>query len=182
MNDKQIYAIDDKHVYMIGKYGPVIRKDEDGTTSFIPVKKDLDILKIQNNSYTLEEMIDKSAVNNSKILGKFKDNDVILKKGKYGNYIQCDGKNYSVKHVKKKMEHITLKDVLGVLNGKTNSNTNVLLCLTPNISIRKGKYGDYIFYKTEKMQKPRFLNLKKKNWRNIANDELLNWIKNEYNI
>ena len=28
------------------------------------------------------------------------------------------------------------------------------------MNIRKGKFGDYIFYKTEKMKKPRFLKLK----------------------
>ena len=97
MNDKQVYNIDDKHVYMIGKYGPVIRKDEDGATTFITVKKDLDIEKIKNGTYTLEEMIEKN-VNNNKILGKFKNEDVILKKGKFGLYIQCDGKSYSIKY------------------------------------------------------------------------------------
>ena len=180
MDDKQVFRIDDKHVYMIGKYGPVIRKEEGDETSFISVKKDLDIIKIQNNDYILKEMIDTSFTNNNIILGKFKENDVLLKKGKFGNYIQCDGTNYSIKHVKKKMENITLKDVLGVLNGVKNN--NVLLSLSNNISIRKGKYGDYIFYKTDNMKKPKFLNLKKKDWRNIPNDELLAWIRNEYNI
>ena len=179
MNDKQVYNIDDKHVYMIGKYGPVIRKDEDGVTTFITVKKDLDIEKIKNNGYKLDEMIEKN-VNNNKILGKFKNEDVILKKGKFGLYIQCNGKSYSIKHVKKKMEKIQLEDVLGVLKG--NKNSNILLTINDNLSIRKGKYGDYIFYKTQTMSKPKFLNLKKKDWRKMVKDELLLWIKNEYNI
>ena len=179
MNDKQVYNIDDKHVYMIGKYGPVIRKDEDGITTFITVKKDLDIEKIKNNGYKLDEMIEKN-VNNNKILGKFKNEDVILKKGKFGLYIQCNGKSYSIKHLKKKMEKIQLEDVLGVLKG--NKNSNILLTINDNLSIRKGKYGDYIFYKTQTMSKPKFLNLKKKDWRKMVKDELLLWIKNEYNI
>ena len=31
--------------------------------------------------------------------------------------------------------------------------------ITEDVSIRKGKYGYYIFYKTKKMKKPRFLKL-----------------------
>ena len=30
----------------------------------------------------------------------------MLKKGKYGLYVSCNGKNYSVKHLKKKMERV----------------------------------------------------------------------------
>ena len=32
--------------------------------------------------------------------------------------------------------------------------------LTDNASIRKGKYGAYVFYKTATMKKPSFLNIK----------------------
>ena len=178
MDHREMFNIDDHHVYMIGKYGPVIRKDLDGETTFLSVKKDLDIEKIKSGSYTLEQMVEPKKSNI--ILGKFKNNDVFLKKGKYGMYVQCNGESYSIKHIKKKMEKVVLKDVLGVLEGKKN--TNVLLEINSDLSIRKGKYGDYIFYKKENMKKPKFLNLKKKKWRNIPADELLVWIQNEYNI
>ena len=178
MSDKQIYKIDENHRYMIGKYGPVIRKDEDGETSFINVKKDLDLDKIKNNEYTLEEMIEKTSSNI--ILGKYKNNDVILKKGKFGLYLNCDGNNYSIKHIKKNMKKIVLEDVLGVLSGKKNP--NLLLEINKNVSIRKGKYGAYIFYKTESMKKPRFLKLKKLEWEEKTKEEIEEWIMNEYNI
>ena len=51
--------------------------------------------------------------------------------------------------------------------------------INDDLSIRNGKYGDYIFYKTPNMNKPRFLNLKKKDWREMVKDELILWIKNE---
>lgn len=178
MNHREMYNIDQHHVYMIGKYGPVIKKEINGTTSFITVKKSLDIEKVKNNEYKLEDMIEKTC--SHIILGKLKDNDVTLKKGKFGPYVNYKNKNFSIKHIKKRIEKITLEDVLGVLNGKRN--TNILLKINEELSIRSGKYGDYIFYKRENMKKPRFLNLKKKNWKNLPKDELLIWIKNEYNI
>jgi DNA topoisomerase I len=181
MNEKQVYKIDEHHCYMIGKFGPVIRKDIDGETSFINVKKDLDIEKIRNGDYTLEEMIEITNKIGHIILGKYKNNDVILKKGKFGMYINSDGKNYSIKHIKKSMEKIVLKDVLGVLKGESK-NSNILLELRKNLSIRKGKYGPYIFYKIDGTIKPRFLKLKNIDWKQMDKNDIITWIENEYNI
>lgn len=179
MDQKQIYAIDDQHTYMIGKFGPVIKKDVDGEITFLNVKKELNIEDIKSGSYTLEEMIEEKKVH--EVLGKYKNNDVFLKKGKFGLYISCNGNNYSIKYIKKKQDKITLEDVLGVLQGK-NGNSNILKQVSPTVSIRKGKYGEYIYYKTETMTKPKFLKLKNILWKNLTNKEILNWMQNEYNI
>ena len=37
------------------------------------------------------------------------------------------------------------------------ANSNIVREINAEMSVRKGKYGDYIFYKTGKMKKPRFL-------------------------
>ena len=134
---------------------------------------------IKSGTYSLEEMIEEKK--GHKVLGKYKNNDVFLKKGKFGLYVSCNGKNYSIKYIKKKQDKITLNDVLGVLEGKS-SNSNILKQVSPHVSIRKGKYGEYIYYKTENMTKPRFLKLKNILWKNLTNKEILNWIQNEYNI
>lgn len=99
-NHREMFQIDEFHVYMIGKYGPVIKKEKDGDTTFISVKKDLDVEKIKNNLYCLDEMIEPQQQHIT--LGTYKDNDVYLKKGKFGFYINHNGKNYSIKHIKKK--------------------------------------------------------------------------------
>ena len=174
-NDKGVYKIDEHHCYMIGKYGPAIRKDVDGETSFINVKKDLDIDKLKIISIA-KDIIEKKFKYNFR---KYKNNDVILKKGKFGLYVTCNGNNYSIKHVKKKMDKIKLSDVLEVFNKK---NSNMLMELNNDLSIRKGKYGAYIFYKTEKMNKPRFLKIKDLNWNKMEKNEILDWISNIYNI
>ena len=41
----------------------------------------------------------------------------------------------------------------------SKNNTNILRDISKDISIRKGQYGHYIFYKTSNMNKPRFIKL-----------------------
>jgi DNA topoisomerase-1 len=81
-------------------------------------------------------------------------------KGKYGMYINCNGKNSSISHIKKELDDVTLEDVKGVLNGKKSENKSILKVVTSEISVRKGKFGPYVFYKTDKMKKPRFIPMK----------------------
>ena len=50
-------CIDEKHEYTIGKYGPVIKCTEIGEVSFKNVKKDLDINKLRNGEYKLQDII-----------------------------------------------------------------------------------------------------------------------------
>ena len=78
--------------------------------------------------------------------------------GKYGAYINYNGKNMSISHIKK--EKITLTDVLELLKVKKKSGGNILKVVTEEISVRKGKFGPYVFYKTNKMKKPRFIPMK----------------------
>ena len=160
---RETYKIDKHHVYMIGRYGPVIKCEKDGETTFKNVKKDLDIEKLKNGEYKLKDVLDTTKKSgNKKCLGEFKGNEVYLMNGKYGAYINCNGKNSSISHIKKDKDDITLKDVLDVLNGKKPQNSSVLKVISAEISVRKGKYGPYVFYKTNKMKKPRFINMKGK--------------------
>ena len=57
-NGKKGYSIDEHHTYMIGKYGPVIKYEKDGETKFKNVKKDIDIEKLKNNEYKLEDLLE----------------------------------------------------------------------------------------------------------------------------
>lgn len=68
-------------------------------------------------------------------------------------------------------------------NGETD-NPNILRVLTPNLSVRKGKFGAYIYYKTPQMTKPKFLNIKKFPLMfSVCEPEvLIQWIKTTYNI
>ena len=68
-------------------------------------------------------------------------------------------------------DNIQLEDVLDILTG--HKSRAIQKCLTDNnridYRVRKGKYGPYIFYKTEStMKKPRFLKLPKdREWKSM---------------
>jgi DNA topoisomerase-1 len=151
--------IDEHHVYMVGKYGPVIKMEKNGETKFINVKENLDLDKLKRGEYNIDDIKVEKPNFGGKNLGKYKNNDVMLKKGKFGLYLTCNGKNFSIKGIKKSEEEITLSDVEGILSGKKSSNPNVLKILNENLSIRKGKYGPYLFYKKKTMSKPKFYSL-----------------------
>ena len=175
---RESYKIDKEHSYMIGRYGPVIKCEKDGEITFKNVKKDLDIEKLKNNEYKLEEILDLKNKNSNKItLGLHKENEVYLMKGKYGMYINCNGKNMSISHIKKEMNEIKMDDILDVLNGKKSKNSSIIKEISCDISIRKGKYGPYIFYKTKQMKKPKFIPMK-----GITIDDVNeNWVLNKIN-
>ena len=170
-DSRQEFQIDDKHFYMIGKYGPVIKKKvkndkgEDKIT-FLTAKPDIDIDKLRNNEYALSDIL----VNNTNIynknLGEYNNNKIILKKGKYGNYIEVidndkNKKTFSIKDINKDFNEITIDDVKSTVDGKKVNNKNCLRIINEDISIRTGKYGPYVYYKTKKMNKPVFVSLKK---------------------
>ena len=153
-DNKIKYKIDDNHEYIIGKNGPVIKCIVDGSTIFKKIKPNIELEKIKNNEYTLEEIIEE---NIDKNLGSHKDINVILKKGQYGCYIEYDNRKISLKSIDKDFENITMVDVIDFLD---SSDSNVLREFSKNLSIRNGKYGNFIYYKTDKMKKPEFISLK----------------------
>jgi len=180
--NKEHIQIDENHVYMIAKYGPVVKCEKNGDTKFKSAKKDLDIEKLKRGEYTLEEIIEAKPSFTGKRLGSFKNQDVLLKKGKYGLYITCGENNYSLKGLGKTEDIIKLEDVLDILLGKKTSNPKVLLVISKSLSIRKGKFGPYIFYKTSTMTKPRFLNMKNMEWKSMHQREIISWCKEEHGI
>ena len=149
-------TIDNNHTYVIGKYGPCIKYTNGEKTSFKKIKKGIDVDKLKQGKYTLEDLIDNENNIENNSLGVYKDEDVILKTGKFGPYVVYKNKSYSVKSVK----NVTLQNVIPILTGEKSTNPSVIKILNKELSIRKGKYGPYIYYKTDSMTKPAFYGLK----------------------
>ena len=101
-----------------------------------------------------------------------------MKKGKYGPYVTYKGKNYSIK----KIRNPTLENVIPILEGKNNS--KMIRELSETTSIRKGKWGPYIFHQKEGQKKPKFWSLKEctLNVRTCPVDELMAWIEDNFNV
>jgi len=186
--NKQNYKFDDNNMFIIGRNGPVIKCIENGNTTFKSVKKNIDINEIINGKYTLDDVIlNEPDINNGGInLGMLNNKPVFVKKGKYGLYISYEKQNKSLNHLNCNENDITLEMAIKELQ-ISNNNSNIIRNINDVLSIRNGKYGDYIFYKTVSMKKPQFLKLKGfnsdyKNMNECTNDEIINWIKETYKI
>jgi len=153
--------LDDHHVYMIGKYGPVIKKTtDDKKVSFLPVKEGIDLKRVERGEYTLDDIISQKTVTEIE-LGTYKDCRLFLKKGKYGLYASWGEHSKSLSSLgNRPLENIALEEVISILDEETPAaSSSIIRFISKEISIRKGKYGDYIFYKSAKMKKPLFLKL-----------------------
>ena len=179
---KESIKIDSDHEYLIGKYGPVIKCGSGDNITFKQVKENIDIEKLKRGEYKIDE-ITETISSTGKNLGKYKGNNLFLRKGKYGLYITCGDLKKSLSGIKINESEISLEDVIKFMEEAPKSETsNMIRVLDNNFSIRNGKYGHYIFYKTEKMSKPRFIKLAgfKHDYKTCDKDVLINWIKSNH--
>lgn len=154
--------IDENNTYMIGKYGPVIKCVEEvegkEEIKFKPIKKEVDIKLLEKGNFTVEDIIDTNKTTKSQyILGQHNGKDVILRKGKFGLYISWGENSKTLKELgNRPIDNITFDEVKKYLD----EGSNLIREISSSISIRKGPKGDYIFYKTSKMKKPEFKDIK----------------------
>ena len=190
--ERKSIKIDANNYYMIGKNGPVIMNKYKNKTTFKSAKKDLDLDKLKNGEYKLKDIIESNIDKKisgkylGKSLGKYNDMDVFLKKGQFGLFITWGENSKSIKTLNKPETEIILEDIIPFLNSqKINiNNANLIRKLNANLSIKNGKYGDYIYYKTNSMTKPKFLDLKKftGDYKTAEINILLVWISDTHNI
>lgn len=204
--------IDEYHSIIIGKHGPVIKKTlsndnqktktsnrtnatfkkEKDDVTFIPLKKGLDIKlltdfeRINGRQLTLDDVVEPSAENNG-ALGKYKGHDLFLKNGKYGPYAQWGSNMKSLKELDKPTEKMEYIEVIKFLDKDILDPTKpvgLIRELSTNLSIRTGKFGDYLFYKKPRAKKPEFLKLNefKSDYKTCDKELLLNWITQTYKI
>ena len=157
--DKFSTPVDETYEFIFEKYGPVLRyKTEDDKYAYKNIKKELQVTlqDIKNKKYTAEELIEE----NNQCIGVYQDHEVFVKIGRYGAYVEWNDQKKTLKNVNKTVSEITLEDVIQVLNDEVQDK-NVLRALNANLSIRKGKFGPYIYYKAPQSTKPQFFNIKK---------------------
>jgi DNA topoisomerase I len=152
------YCIEENYYYIVGKYGPCIKKvnktnRKDKTKDeFIAIKKGITLDDIKKKQLSLSDIMDDNSI------GMYNGEKLVLMNGKYGPYTKYGGKSYSLKNV----SPVSLKNVINAIENK-GQNSAILREINADISIRTGKFGPYVFYKSNNMTKPIFINMKKSN-------------------
>jgi DNA topoisomerase-1 len=184
---KQIYPIDENHDILFTIIGPTIKRkyieNDEEKSELLQVKKEIniDLEKLKNNEYKLDDLIELK----NNCLGEYEGEPIYIKTGKFGSYVQWGENRKNIESIKKPLQEIRLEDIENLLKGSQNkTENNVLRRLNDDFSVRKGKYGPYVFYQQPNMKKPQFLNIKKFNqgFFNCEAETLIEWLKETYNI
>ena len=173
--EKEKYILDNNHELLFTQYGPSIRKTlEDGSYEYLKVQENVDIEKLRNNEYHLEEIVEKPLES----LGKYKNHDMFVKKGRYGYYLSWNDQTYNLKTWTSSIDKFGYEHALEIINTSQKDN-NIIRTINTELSIRKGKFGPYVFYKTLVMKKPKFFPLKKCpiKYEDCDDAELKEWIE-----
>ena len=204
--------IDEEHTYMIAKYGPVIKYTPlagkglgKGKVKklvpaiFKPLRHDIeiDLDKLRKGEYKLEDILATEESQRLKftekqeqnLIGLYKEQKVYFKTGKYGPYIECGDIRKSVK-TDSDTTTISLADAIKILetiskDASSSASSSVVRKITEDLSIRKGQYGDYIFYKKQGMKTPKFFKLTADfddDYKKCDVNILKKWIKETYGV
>ena len=178
--EKKFFPLQENYDIVFERYGPTIRHHlEDGKIEYFNVKKEVNIsvANIENNKYDLKDIIDTP----TSCIGLWENEEVFIKEGRFGMYLQYGETKKPLKHIQKPKEHVTWEDILPTLESK-QLEPNFLRKYNETTSLRKGKYGPYIFYQTESMSKPSFFNIKKYKGDCFHDevDTVLEWVDKTY--
>lgn len=169
--------LDDKHTYMIAKYGPVIKCVEGGKTTFKKVREDIDIAKLRQGKYVINDLFaTKSKPSDGRLLGNHQGKDVILKQSKFGTYIEWGESKINIQITEEIYKTTELCDVVDLLVKP------IILEISSNASIRNGAYGTFVYYKTAKMKKPKFISIDSSLAHKFTSDEAKAWLRKNHNI
>jgi len=160
---------------MVGKYGPIIKytdPNDNEAVIFKNVRKDIDVGLLENGKYTLEDIV---LCKDEKIIGLYKDEQVVIKKSKYGHYAQVGKINISLSSIDKDVIDITLIDIEKIM---ANKYKNIIRTITDEISLRKSKHGLYLYYKSPTHKVPEFISLKmfKEDAENCTVDAIIEYV------
>jgi DNA topoisomerase-1 len=124
-----------------------------------------------------------SVAGGGRLMGQYQGQDIVTKSGKYGAYVVWGSMNLSLKPLLggggrgggKSEFDLKLQDVIAFIQKSTGGGGGggeageaagtpyqgqILRTIDENTTIRYGRYGPYIFHKTQKMTKPAFVALK----------------------
>lgn len=132
--------IDSTHCYTIAKYGPVIKQTippENGEgepeVKWLPVRKDIDLIRLENGEYTLQDLIQTKAnpgdpgflndhtpgglpLYGGHYFGVYEDKEIIIRKGKFGRYAAWGDENRSIRSLgSRDVSNIRMEEMVAIL-------------------------------------------------------------------
>lgn len=138
----------------IGRFGPVVQigsADDSEKPRFAPMKKNQSI-----ESITLEEALDLFRL--PRTVGTLEGSNVTIGAGRFGPYVQHDGKYISIPKGTDPMS-ITLEEAVGLIQEKRQAEANRHIKTLGEgeemIQILNGRYGPYIAYKGKNYKIPK---------------------------
>jgi len=171
---------DANHVFMFSKYGPIIKTQGSPNEKIIPVKKNikLDLEQLKRGEYTLEDLEDVP----NRSLGEWEGEQICLKQGRFGHYLEWGNQKKSCNNYKKPASEITIEDVVAIIQTKDKNHMNILRELNSVMSVRRGRFGAYVYYQVPGMKTPKFLNIKKfkEGFLTCKAETLVEWIETTY--
>lgn len=183
--EKEKHSLDEYHEIVFTQYGPAVKQtfpNNDETIYHNLKERDIDMQKLRDNAYSIDELLEKKTQG----LGSYNGQPIYVKEGKFGPYLQHGESKTSIKEWKKKLDRITLEVAIDLIQAKEEekkkTTSPILHTLSPDIQIRRGKFGPYIFYKTTSMKQPKFFNMKRcpHDYTTCSNNEMISWIKTTY--
>ncbi len=188
--EKKVFKLNNGYEFVFTSSGQTLRrKTADGEGwDYFSVRKDqmVDLGKLEKGEYVFNDLVEIP----NEVLGEYLGETVLLKSGKYGLYVEHGENTVSLKTISIPARNIKLSDVIPLLptigNGGESlgesNNPNMMRPITKNMSVRKGKYGLYIYYKTDSMKQPKFFATKgfKQNVMNCDLGVLEAWIRETY--
>jgi DNA topoisomerase-1 len=171
-----------------------INSEENENIVFKKVKPGIifDDLKMGKYANLSDILVEDSSL--ERVVGTYGGFNVTLKNGRFGIYVIWgkNGENRKSLKCGKNMCDISLEEVIRHIENDSNDSTNVaattigdvtdiIRIVNDDMSIRKGNYGNYIFYKTAKMKKPKFISLKtfKLDYNKCITSDIISWVKTQ---
>jgi len=151
----------------VGKYGPVIQIGDGKESIYVKLDEKYSVKKV-----TLQEVLE--LIKFPKNLGAYNGENVIVKNGRYGYYLQHNKQNYKISNDLN--ENLSLEDAIKCINGENTNNNNDrtiegvegeennkpksgLIKDLGEYVVRHGPYGPYIIFSKKFYKIPADTNL-----------------------
>lgn len=189
---KLVFPIDDNNEIVFLSQGPCVRKkiqnNENIEYEFLPIIPSIDVNKIIKEG-SLGISLNEIVLYNSSNLGKYDNgNNVYLKTGQYGHYLECGDIHKTLKDLSnEEIKNIDLDKAIQILFNQENDSINskmILRNINSQMSIRKGKFGSYVFYLESQNKTPSFINLKKfkEDYMTCDTSIIIEWVLEQINL